>query len=112
MAQVFIWIAAIFSIIYGSLTSFAGVSQTKENKIQIWAIWGLVLCGALVIAGGIMTVLDVKAALWVLGTGLLGIHALAINNGLKLFGKINPSHHLARLVVSVVLITLTYLGLK
>jgi hypothetical protein len=112
MSQIFVWVTAIFSILYGTLTSFAGYGQIRENKIQTWAAWGLVLCGMLVITAGIMILFDSISTLWILVVGLLGIHALAINNGIKLFGKINPGHHLARLLLSVVLVTLTYLGLK
>jgi hypothetical protein len=112
MNQTFVWVAAILSIIYGILTSFAGLGQIKGNKIQIWAAWGLVLCGALVIVAGIIELFGWAIALWVLVIGLLGIHVLAINNGIKMFGKINPSHHLARLLISILLVTLTYLGLK
>jgi hypothetical protein len=112
MNHIFGWVAVMISVIYGALTSFAGFSQTKEKRIQIWAAWGLVLCGALVISAGIMTLLDSPSALWILIVGLFGIHVLALNNGVKLFGKINPSHHLARLIVSVVLVILTYFGLE
>jgi hypothetical protein len=112
MNQLFLWAAGILSGIYGALTAFAGLGQTKANKIQTWAAWGLVLCGLLVIAAGVMTLLQTNLALWILVAGLLGIHLLAINNGYKMFGKINPSHHLARFIVSAVLIGLTYLGLK
>jgi hypothetical protein len=51
-------------------------------------------------------------AFWVLLVGLVGIHAIAINNGLKMFGRINPSHHVVRLVISLVLLGLTYLGMN
>jgi hypothetical protein len=53
-----------------------------------------------------------RSSICLLVVGLLGIHALAVNNGLRMFGKINPTHHLGRFVISIALITLTYLGLK
>lgn len=112
MNQAFLWLGGILSVIYGSLTAFAGHGQTKAGKIQVWAAWSFVICGLIVIAAGIMTLLGIGSAIWLLVLGLLGIHGLAVNNGLKMFGKINPSHHLARLVISVVLFTLTFLGLK
>jgi hypothetical protein len=68
--------------------------------------------GFLVTAAGALTLLKQSFSLVILVIGLLGIHALTINNGYKMFGRINPSHHLARLVVSVVLILVTYFGLR
>jgi hypothetical protein len=99
-------------VIYGGLTAFAGYGQTRAGKIQIWAAWCFALCGLVVVLAGIMTILRSSSAIWVLAFALFGIHLLAINNGYQMFGKINPSHHLARSAISVVLIALTYLGLK
>jgi hypothetical protein len=112
MSQLFLWLGGILSVIYGSLTVFTGYGQTKASKIQVWAAWSFILCGLFIVVAGIMALFEAGSAIWLLVLGLLGIHVLAINNGLKMFGKINPSHHLARLVISVVLFTLTYLGLK
>ncbi len=111
MDQVLLWIAAILSGIYGLLTAFAGLSMAKIGKVQIWAAWSFVLCGILLVAAGVLALLHSSFALWMLVIGLLGIHALAINNGYKLFGKLNPLHHLVRLIISVILVGLTYLGL-
>lgn len=110
MNQVFLWIAAILSGIYGLLTAFAGFSMAKIGKVQAWTAWSFVLCGILLVAAGVLAVLHSSITLWVLIAALLGIHALAINNGYKLFGRLNPSHHLVRLLISVILIGLTYLG--
>jgi hypothetical protein len=112
MNQISLWLGGLLSVFYGALTAFAGYTQTKAGKIQTWAAWLFALCGLVVILAGIATLIRTNLSIWLLATGLLGIHVLAINNGLRMFGKINPSHHLARFVISVVLITLTYLGLK
>jgi hypothetical protein len=110
--QTMLWSAGILSTIYGALTAAAGIAQTKAGRTQRWAAWGLVVSGLVVIAGAVLTWLHAGNAFWVLAAGLVAIHALAINNGLKMFGKINPSHHVARLVISVVLLALTYLSSK
>ena len=112
MNQLLLWLGGILSILYGSLTAFAGYGQTRTGKIQTWASWLFVLCGVFVGTAGVMTLFRSSTALWVLLIGLLGIHGLAINNGLRMFGRINPFHHLARSVISIVLFVLTYLGLK
>ena len=112
MNQVLMWIGAILSFVYGAMTAFAGIGQTRMNKIQRWAAWGMVLFGLMVITSAALALLRSGAALWVLLIGLVGIHAIATNNGYKMFGKVNPSHHLARLLVSLVLLGLTVLGMK
>ncbi len=112
MSTIIMWAAALLSMIYGALTAVAGFGQTRAEKIQPWAAWGLVLCGAIVIAAAILILGRSSAALPALVIGLAAIHGLAINNGYKMFGKINPSHHLARLGISILLILLAYIGLK
>jgi hypothetical protein len=42
---------------------------------------------------------------------LVGLHALAIVNGLHMFGKVNWRHHLMRAILSLALIVFTVLGL-
>jgi hypothetical protein len=110
MTQLVAWIAAILSAAYGGLTAFAGVGQLKSRKIQTWAAWGMILFGLIVVASAALLLLESTAAIWALLVGLLGIHAIAFNNGYKLFGKINPVHHAARLFVSLFLIMLMIVG--
>ena len=112
MSQVSLWLVGLLSIVYGALTAFAGYGQTRAGKIQPWAAWLFSLCGLIVVGAGVMALFRSSTSIWLLVVGLLGIHALAINNGYRMFGKVNPSHHLARFVISIILITLTYLGLK
>jgi hypothetical protein len=106
------WIAMILSLVYGLLTAFAGLSQFRHKNIQAWAAWGLLVFGLLVATGGLLLLLSPGLSLPVMVVGLVGIHLLAINNGLKIFGKINPSHHLFRLLVSLTLLGLALLGLR
>ena len=112
MNQIFLWSAVILCSLYGALTVFAGLGQVRTKKIQAWAAWGMILFGLMVVTSAVLILLNSDSALWVLLIGLVSIHAIAINNGYKMFGKINQSHHLARLVVSVILLGLTYLGMK
>jgi hypothetical protein len=112
MNQILLWIAVILSVVYGALTAFAGFGQIRMNKIQHWAAWGMVLFGLMVITSAALILLRSSAALWVLAIGLVGIHAITINNGFKMYGRINPSHHLVRLAVSLVLVGLTWLAWK
>ncbi len=111
MTEIVPWIAAILCAAYGALTAFAGAGQLKTKKIQTWAAWGMILFGLIVVTSAVLILLKLGCALWVLLVGLLGIHAVAINNGYKMFGKINPVHHVARLFVSLFLIMLTIVGM-
>ena len=112
MNQVFLWIAVILCILYGALTAFAAVGQLRAKQIQTWSAWGMILCGLLVIGSAMLLLFNFVFAFWELLLALVLIHLFAINNGYKLYGKINPSHHVARLLVSVILLGLTYLGIK
>jgi hypothetical protein len=112
MNQLFLWIAVFLCLVYGALTAFAGLGQVRAQKIQAWATWGMVLFGLMVITSAVLILLDSGFAFWVLLIGLVGIHAITINNGYKLFGKVNLSHHVVRLIVSLLLLGLAYLGMK
>ncbi len=45
---------------------------------------------------------------YALVSGLLAIHVAAINNGLRLHGKVTPAHHVVRLALSALLVVLWF----
>lgn len=109
------WSAAVLSLIYGGLTVWAGLAQIRLKRLPVWAAGLHAVFGLLTALGGLLTpfrLLPPMLPLWVLGVGLLGIHILALYNGRKLFGRIKPSHHLVRLLLSAALLGLAYLGLR
>ena len=112
MEMIATWSAAILALLYGMLNTWAGLAQLRLKKIHAWAAWSHAAVGLLTAAGGALTGLRSPAALWVLLAGLLGIHLMALINGRKMFGRINLSHHLIRLVISLVLLGLAWLGLR
>jgi hypothetical protein len=110
MDRVLVWMAAALLTVYGTLTALAGLGQLRAGRIQAWAAWGMLLGGLAVDAAAVLMIVGPASALWVLGAALAGIHLLALNNGFKMYGRIQPAHHLARLVISAILIVLTYLN--
>ena len=106
------WTSAALVVVYGTLTALAGLGQLKVKRIQAWAACGMILCGLAVDAAAVLMVTGSTASAWVLAAGLAGIHLLALNNGRRMFGRVNPFHHLARLVISVLLLWLAVLALR
>ncbi len=96
-------ILLIISIIYGSLTMLAGILQLKQRKIKAWA-------SLLMLAGGLLVVISTAHNLflaeYIAITGLVLIHIAAISNGIKLYGRINISHHMVRLFISLSVVVL------
>jgi len=53
-----------------------------------------------------------QAAIPLLLIGLIAIHFLTLNNGIQMYKKINPKHHLIRVGISIFLIVLTVQALR
>jgi hypothetical protein len=98
--------------LFGILNAFAGFSQLQAKKIQTWSAWLMIASGLLLIMSGVLLFWESSLALFTLAIGLITIQFLTINNGFHLYGKINPGHHLLRLVISVVLFGLAVWSLK
>lgn len=94
--------------IYALLTGLAGLQQLRAKRIQGWAALLMVVDAFGLLAAGSMLATGSPYALVVLLGSLLLLHALAINNGLFMNGKLNPRHHLARAFITVVLFALAY----
>jgi uncharacterized membrane protein len=94
---------ALFLIggIYGILSILAGIFQLKQKKINKWANLLMIIGGILVL---ISLIPNINLGIYVLITGLISIHVSAINNGYKMYGRINPKHHVIRLCISIALI--------
>ena len=94
----------LLGIAYGGLTILGGSIQLKYKKINSWA-------SLLMIIGGVLTLISVflnsrlaTYGIYFLTIGLILIHIATINNGFKMYGKINLKHHIVRLGISIALI--------
>ena len=105
-------ILRIFSIVllvgYGLLVALAGPQQLRQRRIQSWAAMGMLVAGLFLLTAAYLLWVGSAYTLTVLLIGLIAMHALAVANGLYMHGKINPSHHVARLGLSLLLLILTY----
>jgi len=97
--------------LYGILNAFAGFSQLKQKKIPIRSAALMLVSGLLIFASGIMLLGRFSYTLPVLMTGLAAVHVLAISNGLHMYGKITPQHHIFRFAISIVLLGLAFISL-
>lgn len=96
-------VSGILICAYGLLNAFAGSTQLKAGKIQPWSARLMLGFGLLLLLCGISLMMKLPFALWILGIGLIAIHLLTVKNGLSLYGRLNPVHHLFRLVISLAL---------
>lgn len=95
----------IISIIYSSLTIYSGAAQLIKRNINIRSCFLMIAGGLLIIISSVINSKEVYSV-YMLISGLVLIHAAAIDDGIKLYGKINPLHHIIRLVVSILIIAL------
>lgn len=105
-------IAATLIGLYGASIALAGVAQFQTRAVQPWAMWALAFAGVLIIAASVLLLFAVDLAPYALIFGLMGMHLLAIKNGLARHGRLTAIHHLTRLVISILLVALAFWGLS
>ena len=98
---IYSWTLLIVVIVYGGLTVFAGATQLKQRKISTLSSFTMIVGGFLIILSSIKGTVLEYYTFYTLILGLLLIHFSAINNGFKLYGKINIKHHLIKLIISI-----------
>lgn len=96
----------LIGIAYGGLTVLAGSFQLKEKKINFWASLLMIIGGTLTVISIIFNFILEKNTIYLLIAGIALIYAAAINNGYKMYGKINVRHHIIRICISILIITL------
>lgn len=96
------YLVGILGVLYGLLNILAGLVQIKLKQIDFWASIAMMVGGSLIA----LAVITTAAGLHVLLAGLIVIHIVTMNNGVKLHGKLNPKHHLIRLAFSILLVAL------
>jgi hypothetical protein len=101
---IYSWALLILAILYGALTIFAGVVQLKQKRINVLSSVAMIIGGCLLGLSSIKEHIFGYSTLYILILGLLLIHFSAINNGLKLHGKITISHHFIRLLISILIV--------
>lgn len=100
-------------IIYGGVTTMAAALQLKQKNIAKKSFALMALGGVLVLSSLIIRLIGINNSIstfCALLGGLIIIHICAIVNGYMLQGKINPKHHIIRLSISIVIITVVLLG--
>lgn len=103
---IYSWILLIIVFVYGGLTVFAGTTQLKQRKISTLSSFTMIVGGFLIILSSIKGIILEYYTIYTLIFGLLLIHFSAINNGFKLYGKINMKHHLIKLIISILIIVI------
>ena len=98
--------------LYGLVTVYAGFTKGNDGEIPTWSALGMFMAGGMLVAAAVLLFLGKSFALPLLIVALLAIHGLTIYSGFSLHGKINSRHHIARLIISLVLIGLTYWSLN
>jgi len=109
------YIAAPFIALYGLLALLAGPQQWRLGNIPTPAANSLMLAGALLMAASVLVWLRSPWALWLLGAGLVAMHILAAINRKAASGSSSTFEWRAqggRLLVTVLLFCLSYIGLQ
>lgn len=87
--------------IYGGLNLVAAMLQGKYKNISVPSAFVLGTGGLLMV---IAVLMEGYLSVGILVVGLFLAHMSAVMNGLKMYGKINKTHHFARFLISVLLI--------
>ena len=103
--------AVLLAGFYGGSTVFVVIIQLKAKNISAWMTIGMVACGLLTTVSAVFVERKVWLAFYLLLIELVGIHILAVTNGLKMYSKINPVHHLVRAAFSIFIAVLAFLGM-
>lgn len=103
-------LAILLIVVYGLLTGYASFNQFKAKQIQPWSAVGMFGAALALLGAGFLLGETSAYTLPLLIVALLGLHALAVINGLHMRGKINWRHHLMRGILSLTIMALTYLA--
>jgi hypothetical protein len=106
--------AVALSGVYGLGTAFAGITglAAKDPSVNRATALRTLAGGLLLIAASVALWFDPGTTAFALVlVALLNAHIMALANGVAMKGRITPSHHLTRLVVSLVIGVLTYLAI-
>lgn len=86
---------------YGALSLVAAIAQGKYKNITVGSALLMGTGGLLIIA---TLFINSVLSVYVLAAGVLLVHISAIINGYKMYGRINKSHHLIRIIASIFLV--------
>lgn len=93
----------------GGLSVISGILQAYVKNIKWWSGMILALGGASMVVSLFFTS---TATLILLGIGLMLTHVSAIINNYMMYGKINKTHHFARLIGAVLIIVAQWMAIQ
>ena len=104
-------LAGIFALLYGALTAFAALKAMRQEQITPGAAALTGFIGIIIMLTALFIPFRIHLAFYVLVAGLIAMHVVAVKNGLKMHGKINPKHQIARFVISLAIAGLAFSGI-
>jgi hypothetical protein len=110
--EIYALIAILLLVVYGLMTVYAAYQQFRAGKIDPWAAVGMFGATLALLGAGFLLGELSPFTFPVLIVALVGLHALAVVNGLHMNGKINWRHQITRGILTLLLIALTFLALN
>ncbi|MCF6277514.1 MAG: hypothetical protein L3J16_02035 [Anaerolineales bacterium] len=104
-------LAGTLALLYGAQIALTAIKQMRQQNLPTGAAALMGLVGLVIMFSSIFIPFRMMGALYILIIGLIAMHLLAIRNGIKLYGKINPKHHIVRFIISLAIVLLAFFGL-
>ena len=101
------WSVTLLAMLYSGLTIAVSILQIRKKTIPIAYATGMMIAGLLLLIST-LSIASIFEMIVLLIISLLLLHFFAIINGLFIYRKLNFSHHLVRLVISITIIISFY----
>lgn len=102
-------IAGVLSILYGTASALAAIGMARgRGKVPVRAAGAFGLAGGILVAGGALLIGSVDEGKIAIVVALVALILLALYNGIKLHGKVNPLHLTIRVLLSLAILGLSF----
>ncbi|MBT3188253.1 MAG: hypothetical protein HN736_02980 [Anaerolineae bacterium] len=103
-------LAGSIALIYGAFTAFDALKAMRQEKLSLSSAALMGFIGLIIMFSSLFIPFQIQLAFYALLAGLIALHIVAIKNDLAMHGKINPKHHIVRLIISLVIAGMAFSG--
>lgn len=104
-------LAGFIALIYGATIAFSAIKAMRQEKLSSSAAAAMGFTGLVIMFSALFIPFKIQPAFYALLVGIIAMHALAIKKEKDTHGEFSPKNHLMQIIISLVVVGLTFIGI-
>ncbi|MCP4142279.1 MAG: hypothetical protein GY755_18745 [Chloroflexi bacterium] len=104
-------LAGFFALAYGAFAAFSALKAMRQEQISLGSAALSGFLGIIIMLSALFIPFKIQIAFYALIAGLIAMFIVAVKNSSAIHGETKPKHHVARLIISLLIAGMAFSGI-